>query len=51
MHTLGPGIWHYTVKNVKNKKYTQYTWIMARKLTNVANEAQTLYDLEDGEKH
>ena len=51
IHTLGPGIWHYTVKNVKNKKYTQYTWIMARKLTNVANEAQTLYDLEDGEKH
>ena len=25
------------------------TWIMARKLNNVENEAQTLYDLEYGQ--
>ena len=26
------------------------TWIMARKLKNLENETQTLYDLECGEK-
>ena len=37
-----------TVKNVKNGKCT---WSMARKLKNVENEKQTLFDLEYGEKH
>ena len=27
------------------------TWIMARKLKNMDNETQTLYDLKYGEKH
>jgi hypothetical protein len=27
------------------------TWILARKLKNVENETQTIYDLEYGEKH
>ena len=27
------------------------TWIMARKLKNLENETQTLYDLENGKKH
>ena len=27
------------------------TWIMARKLKNIENEKQKLYDLEYGEKH
>ena len=37
-----------TVKNVKTGKCT---WSMARKLKNVENEKQTLFDLEYGEKH
>ena len=27
------------------------TWIMARKMKNIENETQTLYNLEHGEKH
>ena len=37
-------------KNFKNEKYTMQGLVMARKLKNVENETQTLYDFEYGEK-
>ena len=38
------------VYNVKNEKFHCSTWIMVRKVKNLENETQTLYDLECGEK-
>ena len=45
---VGPGVWRETLKNVKNVKYTLWTWSMAIKLKNEENETKTLYDLENG---
>ena len=50
MHTVGPGIRLETLKNIKNEKYTQQTWIMARELKNVENEKFTLQDMKYGMK-
>ena len=44
------GIWGESLKNVKNEKYTIRICVMVKKLTNVENETQTVYDLEYGEK-
>uniref|UniRef100_A0A0V1KJY3 Uncharacterized protein n=1 Tax=Trichinella nativa TaxID=6335 RepID=A0A0V1KJY3_9BILA len=41
-HIVGHEIWRETVKNLN--------WIVERKLKNVENKTQTLYDLESGEK-
>uniref|UniRef100_A0A0V1KHJ8 Uncharacterized protein n=1 Tax=Trichinella nativa TaxID=6335 RepID=A0A0V1KHJ8_9BILA len=41
MLTVGPGVWHKTLKNVGNEKCT-LTWNMARKLKNLKNEKGTL---------
>ena len=46
MHTVGPGIWRETFKNVKNEKNP-----LTRKLNNVKNETQTLFDMKYSEKH
>ena len=60
-----PGIWRYTLKKLQNEKNMERnsekhkkmrnthcrTWIMVRKLKNVENETQTLYDLEYGKTH
>ena len=46
MHTEGPGIWRETFKNVKNEKNP-----LTRKLNNVKNETQTLFDMKYSEKH
>ena len=40
-----------TEKREKWKIHTGRTWIMTRKLKNGENEAQTLWDLLNGEKH
>jgi len=45
-HTVGPGKWRETFKNVKNEKNP-----LARKLNNEKNETQTLFDMEYREKH
>ena len=51
MHTSGPGIWPETLKNKKMKNAHCRILIVARKLKNVENETQTLYDLEYCKKH
>ena len=40
-----------TVKGGKFRNLHCRTWNMARKLKNMGNEKQTLFDLEYGEKH
>ena len=45
---LEPGIWHETVKKLRNDKYTSRIWVMEKKLKNVQNETQKVYDLEYG---
>ena len=45
---LEPGIWHETVKKLRNDKYTSWIWVMEKKLKNVQNETQKVYDLEYG---
>ena len=47
----GPGIWPETLKNEKMKNAHCRILIVARKLKNVENETQTLYDLEYCKKH
>ena len=47
---VGPGIQQETVKNMKNVKYTNRTWVMATKQKNVEKETQTLFQLEYCEK-
>ena len=49
-NTVRPGIRRETLKNIKNEKYTQQTWIMARELKNVENEKFTLQDMKYGMK-
>ena len=46
---LEPGKWHETVKKLRNDKYTSRIWVMEKKLKNVQNETQTVYDLEYGQ--
>ena len=48
MSALEPGIWHETVKKLRNDKYTSRIWVMEKKLKNVQNETQTVYHLEYG---
>jgi hypothetical protein len=39
-------------EKLENEKNTHFrTWIMARKLKNVLNETQTVFDMKYGEKH
>ena len=47
---VGPGIQEETVKNMKNVKYTNRTWVMATKQKNVEKETQTQFQLDYGEK-
>ena len=47
---VGPGIQQETVKNMKNVKYTNRTWVMATKQKNGEKETQTLFQLDYGEK-
>ena len=47
---VGPGIQQETVKNMKNVKYTNRTWVMATKQKNVEKETQTQFQLDYGEK-
>ena len=51
IHSVGPGLWQETVKNVKKEKYTLQDLYYRDKLKNVPNQTQTLYDQEYGEKH
>ena len=50
MHTVGPVIWLEKCKMWKMNEKHSFTWNVARKLKNVEDETQTLYDLEYGEK-
>ena len=36
-------------RNIENVKFKKYTWIVVRKLKNMENETQTLYDLKYGQ--
>ena len=45
---LEPGIWHETVKKLRNDKYTSRIWVMEKKLKNVPNQTQRGDDLKYG---
>ena len=47
---VGPGIQQETVKNMKNVKFTNRTWVTATKQNNGEKETQTLFQLDYGEK-
>ena len=48
-HTVKPGLWCETLKNVQNETCTQQDLEHCKKLKNLENEAQTVYDQEYGE--
>ena len=50
MHTVGPGMWQETVRNVETRNTQCRTCIIARKVKKLQNETQTLYDLKYGQK-
>ena len=50
MHKVGNGVWGEKWKMLKMRRKPCRTWNMARNLNNVGNEAQTLCELEYGEK-
>ena len=51
MHILGPVIWRKNCKRWKIRNAHCRTWNMVRKLKNVENETQIMYDLAYGKKH
>ena len=51
IHTVGPGLWQENSKTWKMTRQICMTWNMARKVKNVENETQTLFDMEYGKKH
>jgi hypothetical protein len=50
-NTVWPGIWQETLKNVTNEKNTVRPGIWQENWKNVENKTQTLFDMENGEKH
>jgi hypothetical protein len=49
-HTEGHEIWQETLENVKKNTHW-WTLIIARKLKNMENDTQALYNLKYGKKH